>query len=134
MDALPKSIAKTCFDASYAASMDFPAIIGTLIGAGFEGYIVDYRTGTTTYYLAEGDSVAFDNPPVEGAVATAFDGAGLQVEIRKAQTKAPGYTYRGFCAQAKRLGCAGYIVSFPGRRVVYFGRTAETHLEHFPKG
>jgi hypothetical protein len=30
-------------------------------------------------------------------------------------------------------GCAGYIVSFLGRRVVYFGRTAETHVEHFPK-
>ena len=26
---------------------------------------------------------------------------------------------------------AGYIVSFLGRRALYFGRTAETHVEHF---
>lgn len=30
-------------------------------------------------------------------------------------------------------GCAGYLVSFLGRRVVYFGRTAEIHIEEFPK-
>lgn len=29
-------------------------------------------------------------------------------------------------------GCAGYIVSFIGRRVLHLGRTAETHIEHFP--
>lgn len=33
----------------------------------------------------------------------------------------------------KALGCAGYIVSFIGRRVLHFGRTAETHVEHFPQ-
>jgi hypothetical protein len=30
-------------------------------------------------------------------------------------------------------GCAGYIVSFSGRRVVYVGRTAEVHTEYFPQ-
>ena len=49
-----------------------------------------------------------------------------------AQTLAPGYTYKGFCAKARAAGCAGYIVSFTGRRAVYFGRTAEIHVEHFP--
>lgn len=29
-------------------------------------------------------------------------------------------------------GFEGYLVSLPGRRAVYFGRTAETHVEHFP--
>ena len=32
----------------------------------------------------------------------------------------------------KAAGCAGYIVSFLGRRVLYIGRTAETHVELFP--
>ena len=43
------------------------------------------------------------------------------------------YSYRGFCEKAKEAGCAGYLVSFLGRRVVYFGRTAETHVEHSPR-
>jgi len=30
-------------------------------------------------------------------------------------------------------GCTGYLVSFPGQRAVYFGRTGETHVEHFPQ-
>jgi hypothetical protein len=42
------------------------------------------------------------------------------------------YTYVAFCEQAMAAGCAGYIVSFLGPRVIYFDRTAETHVEHFP--
>jgi hypothetical protein len=30
-------------------------------------------------------------------------------------------------------GCAGYIVSFLGKQALYYGRTAETHVEHFPQ-
>jgi hypothetical protein len=27
-------------------------------------------------------------------------------------------------------GCAGHLISFPGRRALYFGRTGETRVEH----
>jgi hypothetical protein len=53
--------------------------------------------------------------------------------VREAQRKAPGYTYVSFSEKVKAAGCAAYMVSFLGRRVVYFGRTAETHVEHFPQ-
>jgi hypothetical protein len=49
------------------------------------------------------------------------------------QANPADYSYVAFCEKAKAAGCAGYLVSFLGRRVVYFGRTAETHVEHFPK-
>ncbi|MEQ8934722.1 MAG: hypothetical protein RIE56_02890, partial [Amphiplicatus sp.] len=58
--------------------------------------------------------------------------ARMQAAIREAQQQAPGYTYKGFCKKAADAGCAGYVVSFSGRRALYFGRTAETHVEHFP--
>ena len=32
----------------------------------------------------------------------------------------------------KNAGCAGYFVSIPGKRVVYYGRTGETHVEIIP--
>lgn len=38
----------------------------------------------------------------------------------------------GFCRKVAAAGCAGYVVSFPGRRAVYMGRTGETHVETFP--
>jgi uncharacterized protein YbcV (DUF1398 family) len=52
--------------------------------------------------------------------------------IREAQQAAESYTYKGFCDKVAGAGCAGYLVSFPGRRVLYFGRTGETHTEYFP--
>ena len=54
-------------------------------------------------------------------------------QVKWAQANPPEYSYSAFCKNVKAFGCAGYIVSFSGRRVLYFGRTAETHVEHFPQ-
>jgi uncharacterized protein YbcV (DUF1398 family) len=133
MDAQRMVIAETCLNAAYDKSMAFPEIVGTLITAGFEGYVVDYRCSTTTYFLPDGDSVALENPPSEGSVAPQFDGAGVASQVKWAQANPPDYSYEAFCKNVKAFGCAGYMVSFSGRRVLYFGRTAETHVEHFPR-
>jgi uncharacterized protein YbcV (DUF1398 family) len=127
------ALAQRCLDAAYAGTMDFPAIVGALIEAGFEGYDVDYRRGTSTYFLAHGGSVQLSLPKSDTKVAAEFRASDVERAVREAQNKAPGYTYAGFCARAKLAGCAGYMVSFLGKRVVYFGRTAETHVEHFPQ-
>jgi hypothetical protein len=66
-------------------------------------------------------------------IATSLDIATVQTAIGEAQRLMPGYNYAGFRAKIMAAGCAGYIVSFIGRRAVYFGRTAETHVEHFPR-
>ena len=125
--------AETCLAAAYAGTMDFPSIVRALMEAGFEGYDVDYRRGTSTYFLASGENVQLTLPHSATSVAAELREGELERAIREAQNKAPGYTYAGFCAKAKAAGCAGYMVSFSGKRVVYFGRTAETHVEHFPK-
>jgi uncharacterized protein YbcV (DUF1398 family) len=125
--------AQRCLDAAYAGTMDFPAILRALLDAGFEGYDVDYRRGTSTYFRASGQSVQLALPSSEAPVAAAFHANEVEQAVRAAQTRAPGYTYAGFCEQVKAAGCAGYMVSFTGKRVVYFGRTAETHVEHFPR-
>jgi uncharacterized protein YbcV (DUF1398 family) len=125
--------AQRCLDAAYAGSMDFPSIVRALIDAGFEGYDVDYRRGTSTYFLATGESVQLSLPKSATKVAPEFRASDVERAVREAQSKTPGYTYAGFCAKVKAAGCAGYMVSFLGKRVVYFGRTAETHVEHFPQ-
>lgn len=133
MDAERIAIARTCLDAAHDGSLSFPDIVGTLIGAGFEGYMVDYRRSCQSCYLPDGDSVTLDMRPSAGAVAAAFDAREVERLVRWAQANPAGYSYLAFCEKAKAAGCAGYLVSFPGRRVVYLGRTAETHVEHFPK-
>jgi uncharacterized protein YbcV (DUF1398 family) len=132
MDAQSQAIAETCFNAAYEGDLAFPQIVGALIGAGFEGYAVDYRRGVTVYYHADGESLELPNRPTSGAIAEAFDTDGVTAQIRWAQANPPDYAYAAFCDNVKAAGCAGYLVSFPGRRALYFGRTAETHVEHFP--
>lgn len=133
MDAERIYIAETCLRAAGDGSLSFPEIVGTLIAAGFEGYTVDYRRNSQTCYLADGDSVTIELQPAAGNVAAAFDAAEVERLVRWAQANPADYSYVAFCEKAKAAGCAGYLVSFPGRRVVYFGRTAEIHVEHFPK-
>lgn len=125
--------AQQCLDGAYDNTMTFPDIVGRLIAAGFEGYAVDYRRNTTTYYLPDGESVVLNNRTSQQAVALDFDPSAVVEQIRWAQASPPGYAYSAFCTNVKHAGCAGYMVSFPGRRVLYFGRTAETHVEHFPQ-
>ncbi len=132
MDARMQMLAQTCLEAAQTGAMTFPQIVGALSAGGFESYAVDYRRSTTTYYAADGESIELKGHEAEAQIAPRFDADALGVAIREAQTLAPGYTYLGFCEKAKRAGCAGYMVSFPGRRALYFGRDAATHVEHFP--
>lgn len=133
MDTDTRTIAETCMNAAHDGSMSFPAIVGTLIAAGFDGYMVDYRRSTQTYYLPDGDSVTLEMPHNDGMVAAPFDAAAVAVQVKWAQANGPDYSYGLFCSHVKTAGCAGYLVSFPGRRVLYFGRDGATHVEHFPQ-
>ena len=112
MDAQRIAIARNCMEAGYAKTMDFPQIVGALM---------------------EADSLVLDCHPSEGTIAAAFDQAGIATQIKWAQANPPDYSYPAFCKNVKASGCAGYMVSFSGRRALYFGRTAETHIEHFPQ-
>ena len=70
MDAQHASTAQECLNAAYEKRMSFSEIVGTLIESGFEGYVVDYRRNTTTYFMPDGDSVVLENRSSEGAVAS----------------------------------------------------------------
>jgi uncharacterized protein YbcV (DUF1398 family) len=133
MDAERISIARACLNAAHDGDLSFPEIVGKLIAAGFEAYAVDYRRNSQTFYVPDGDNVVLDMQPSTGVVAEAFNAAAVEELVRWAQANGPDYRYNAFCEKVKEAGCAGYLVSFLGRRVVYFGRTAETHVEHFPR-
>jgi uncharacterized protein YbcV (DUF1398 family) len=133
MDARLSDIAEKCLRGAEDGGLDFPEIVRTLMQAGFESYAIDFRRATATYYLPDGESIAFPTQRHATPVAAALDVVALQAAIREAQQAAPDYSYRGFCEKVMAGGCAGYVVSFSGRRAVYFGRTAEIHVEHFPQ-
>ena len=133
MDGHLKDIARRCKVGAEENKMSFPDIVQKLAGAGFEGYLIDFRRSTAAYYLPDGDSVELPTHQVGTQIAAAFDAVSIQLAVREAQAQTEGYTYKAFCEKTKAAGCAGYMVSFSGKRVVYFGRTAEVHVEHFPQ-
>lgn len=133
MYAEAKGIAQKCLNAAHDGTMNFPQIVGTLIEAGFEGYFVDYRQNISTYYLSDGDSVELAMSPSARNIAEIFNVDGIKDAIGDAQNNVAGYSYDKFCEKVKANGCAGYFVSFLGKRVLYFGRSAETHTELFPQ-
>ena len=133
MDAQQKTIAQKCLNGAYDNTMSFPESVKLLMGAGFEGYQVDYRMNTRIYYLPTGETLLMMNPHDHGEVSARFNQPEIAAAIKWAQLNPPDYNYLDFNNRVTANGCAGYIVSILGRRVLYFGRTAETHVEHFPK-
>lgn len=124
--------ATACLHGAELGTMDFPAILGTLADAGIEAYAIDFRRAAATYYLPDGTTLDLPAHRTETPIAAALDPPAMQAAIREAQSGAPGYTYAGFRIKAARAGCAGYLVSLSGRRVLYVGRDGATHVEMFP--
>lgn len=63
-------------------------------------------------------------------VVMALAVAGVESAVRAIQ--AGMIRYGGFCERVLRSGCAGWTVSILGRRVVYYGRSGDSHTEWFP--
>ena len=127
-----KEIARATLNGAESDEMTFPQSVKLLMEAGFDGYAVDYRHSTRIYYMPDGQTLELEILQIKAPVAERFDRDTVRAAIREAQQMVPGYTYRGFCEKVVKAGCAGYVVSLPGKRVLYFGRTGETHTEYFP--
>ena len=127
-----KDVARSALEGAENGTLTFPQSVKMLMEAGFDGYAVDYRRNTRTYYLPDGQSEELKSAFTPVPVAEHFDAAVVRAAIREAQQMVAGYTFKDFCARAAKAGCAGYMVSFSGQRVLYYGRTGETHTEYFP--
>lgn len=124
-------IARTTLEGAESGAQTFPEAIRALMEAGFDAYAVDFRCATRTYYMPDGQTITLQTNKT-GPVAERFAADEIKAAIGEAQAMVPGYSYKGFCAKVARAGCAGYAVSLLGKRVLYYGRTGETHTEYFP--
>ncbi|MGE0024361.1 MAG: DUF1398 domain-containing protein [Hyphomicrobium sp.] len=131
MDAHARRVVEECTEASSAATMKFPEIVGRLIDAGVEHYRADLLRGEIAYFMPDGSSHIVPSAALSMTMpAEAFSAPGVEKAVRASQ--AGEIDFKRFCMEVAAAGCIGYLVSFPGRRVVYYGRTAETHVEPFP--
>jgi uncharacterized protein YbcV (DUF1398 family) len=127
-----QEMAQATMEGAETDTMTFPQSVRILTEAGFDGYAVDYRRATRIYYMPDGEALDLGMKWEPAPVAERFDAAAIKQALREAQALVPGYSYKGFCAKVAEAGCAGYLVSLTGKRVLYYGRTGETHTEYFP--
>lgn len=113
--------------ASAQGEIHFGEVVGRMLEVGVERYHVDYVKGETVYYLGDQtESLAGQSHPV----GRDFDSASIVAAIRGAQ--AGTVLYPEFCQLVTAAGCVGYLTSMVGKRVVYYGRTGDSHVEWFP--
>jgi uncharacterized protein YbcV (DUF1398 family) len=114
-----------------AGKISFPEVVGQLLTAGVEYYHVDYVGLKKTFYGADGDMVV---TPInyEGLppVAADFSAENVRADILDSQRN--GQPYRDFTRRAMEAGVQGYFAFLRGKRVTYFGRQGDQHIEWFP--
>ncbi|MET0343372.1 MAG: DUF1398 family protein [Polyangiales bacterium] len=130
MDEATKAVVRGCSTDSDAERASFPEVVARLAAANVERYHADLWRATKTYYQPSGASDEVACRPVETRFAEAFSPGGVEAAVRASQRGE--IRYREFCERIAQAGCVGYFVSLAGRRVVYYGRTGETHVELFP--
>ena len=102
MNANWQDVARATNEGSESGAMTFPQSVRMLMAAGFDGYAVDFRRSTRTYYGPDGEAIELKTAPTE-KVAERFDEAAIKEAIREAQALVPGYTYRPSAPRSRGL-------------------------------
>lgn len=130
MNAELTQVIQECAQGALTGEIAFPEIVGKLAQIGVERYHADYSCQEITYYLADGDSLAVATRHPVHTTATEFSASAVEAAVRQSQRNE--HTYLEFIQKTMTAGCVGYFVQITGRRVIYFGRQGEMHVEHFP--
>lgn len=123
-------VVEECTADSDASRMSFPQVVGKLISAGVERYHADLVRSEKTYFLPSGESRVIPNDEIGRVPAAEFSAPSVEAAVRAIQKGE--INYRAFCERVMDAGCVGYHVSLAGRRVIYYGRTGDNHIEYFP--
>jgi uncharacterized protein YbcV (DUF1398 family) len=113
-----------------AGKLTFPEVVRRLVEAGVESYFVDLATRNETFYLSDGRTHAETMTLPIDPVNKEFSPSHVIAAIRGAQADA--IRYPEFMKRAAAAGVIAYWAFLAGRKVVYFGRKGEMHIEDFP--
>jgi uncharacterized protein YbcV (DUF1398 family) len=116
---------------SQAGELIFPEVVRRLLEAGVESYLCDLATGTETFYMGDGQTYLERMTLPLLPVAPDFSTSDLVAAIRGAQ--ADTVRYPEFMKRSASAGVIAYWAFLTGKKVIYFGRKGETHVEEFPR-
>jgi uncharacterized protein YbcV (DUF1398 family) len=125
-DAMHKAL-----EGSQAGKLTFPEVVAMLINAGVESYFADLLRGEETFYTTDGETHRERISLPSMKIANGFSQPGVVAAIRGAQ--ADQIRYPEFVKQVTAAGTIGYWAFLTGKKVIYFGRKGELHVEEFPR-
>jgi len=117
--------------ATQQGKLTFPEVVRGLLEVGVESYLVDFATRQKTHYLSDRTTYGVPMILAPGPIVAEFSSADLVAAIRAAQ--ADTVRYPEFVKRCTAAGVIGYWAFLTGKRVIYFGRKGEQHIEEFPK-
>jgi uncharacterized protein YbcV (DUF1398 family) len=117
--------------ASETGQRTFPQVVKALLEVNVESYFIDLARRSATYYLTTGEThIERLTHPAE-PIAEEFSASSLIAAIRGVQ--ADTIRYPEFLKQATAAGTTAYWAFLTGKKVIYFGRKGDFHIEEFPK-
>jgi uncharacterized protein YbcV (DUF1398 family) len=116
---------------SQAGKLIFPEVVRRLLEVGVESYFCDLANGAEIFYMTDGATHAEKMILPLTPIAAEFSSADVVAAIRGAQTDT--IRYPEFMKRSAAAGVIAYWAFLTGRRVIYFGRKGEVHVEEFPK-
>ena len=115
---------------SQAGELIFPEVVRRLMEVGVESYFCDLANGAETFYLTNGKTHYEKMVLPLMPISEEFSSPDLVEAIRGAQTDT--IRYPEFMRRSSAAGVIAYWAFLTGRKVIYFGRKGEFHIEEFP--
>jgi uncharacterized protein YbcV (DUF1398 family) len=115
---------------SQAGELIFPEVVRRLMEVGVESYFCDLANGAETFYQTNGETHTEKMVLPLMPVAEEFSAPELVAAIRGAQTDT--IRYPEFMKRSAAAGVIAYWAFLTGKKVIYFGRKGEFHIEEFP--
>jgi uncharacterized protein YbcV (DUF1398 family) len=115
---------------SQAGELTFPEVVRRLLAVGVQSYFADLAKREETFYMPDGQTHVERMVLPRVPIAEEFSNSGIVSAIRGAQTDT--IRYPEFVKQAAAAGVIGYWAFLTGKKVIYFGRKGEFHVEEFP--
>lgn len=115
---------------AHAGRITFPEVVKHFLDVNVESYFVDLRARQDILYLNNGATLAEPLDLDYGPIAQQFSKPAIVAALRAAQRDE--IRYPEFMRRAAAAGVVAYWAMLTGKRVLYFGRQGDIHVEWFP--
>jgi uncharacterized protein YbcV (DUF1398 family) len=116
---------------SLAGTITFPEVVRVLTAEGVESYRADLVRLEETFYMPDRSTHVEKMACSAGPIGDRFATDKVVAAIHDSQTGK--CKYREFLGRVMEAGTTSYVTYLKGRKVIYFGRHGDFHIEEFPR-